>query len=1131
MSAVTAPGIFDLTGPLSSGITVLEASAGTGKTFAITALAVRHLADGRRPDQLLLVTFTNAATSELRERVRRELVRARDALGAALAGAGRAPEDDLLKVLLVGPVEAIAERHERLARAVAGFDSLTIATIHSFCQQVLRSLGVAGDAEEDFVFLGEAVSLVDQVIDDLYIRDHASVLDPPPFDHELAREIGRAVACRNTFAEISEVGTSTDGLLRARARFAHEVRAEVDRRKRRQGVLSYDDLQGRLLEALADPVRGGEITGRLRARYAVALIDEFQDTDPVQYEIVRRIFESGDMTLVLIGDPKQAIYSFRGADVQAYLDAAAQATRLQTMRTSWRSDADLLRACDALFGRARLGHPEIVYRPLAPSPDTRQERPRGLPFGPAMRIRVLHRDDVGDALRNQLLYHGNYRADPAREAVAADLARDIARLLSADAGVQPGDIAVLVRRRTHGPLVRDALRALNVPAVISGGGSVFETGMADEWLRLLEALERPSARGPAGAAALTVFIGWDAARVEAATDLEWDDMHECLARWALVLRRHGVAGLLATISSDEVLPARMLARSDGEREFTDLAHLGELLHAAEDEHALRANGLAAWLVEQMGTTQTETESEERSRRLDSDAAAVQVLTIHGAKGLEFPVVYCPYLWEEGWIPPANSKSAFPVFHSDRGVRTIAVGGADSDGFAAQWTRSRDEQRGEELRLLYVALTRARHQVVLWWAATERARHSPLARLLFGMDADGNIPAEGGMVPSDDEALARLNRVAADAPGCIAVERVQHGSGVAWTPSTSRDVDLSVNRLERDLDARWRRTSYSGITSIANQRFDHLEIDAFMRNDDEMLAPGAAGSEAPAQPAPEFVDRPLALAEMPASAEVGTVIHKVMEDADFCATDLVAELMALLVREVDRHRIDLGDLATVATGLAAALSTPWGAVFGTWSLAGAPPRDRLDEMAFEMPLTGGDDPHGSLVVGQIAELLSAHLPTGDPICSYAAQLATAEFAGISLRGYLTGFLDLVVRIPGADGTGPRFAVVDYKTNRLAGRGGPLTAWDYRPEAITAAMHASDYPLQALLYLVALHRYLRWRVPAYAPERHIAGVAYLFVRGMIGPETPVVDEARCGVWTWRPPSGLLVALSDLLDRGAS
>jgi len=252
---------------------------------------------------------------------------------------------------------------------------------------------------------------------------------------------------------------------------------------------------------------------------------------------------------------------------------------------------------------------------------------------------------------------------------------------------------------------------------------------------------------------------------------------------------------------------------------------------------------------------------------------------------------------------------------------------------------------------------------------------------------------------------------------------------------------------------------------------------------------------------------------------------VLEATDFAAADLKAELAAHVAEAQARRRVEIGDPAHVVDGLAAAIETPLGPLVGDARLRDIARADRLDELSFELPLVGGDDPTGRLALGAIAAVLGEHLPAGDPLGGYAARLSDPSLRP-SVRGFLTGSLDLVLRLDGN-----RFAVADHKTNWLAAPGEALTAWHHRPSALAAEMEHAHYGLQALLYTVALHRYLRWRLPGYDPDVNLAGVLYLFLRGMTGPDVPRVDGAPCGVFAWKPPGALVVALSDVLDRGGA
>jgi exodeoxyribonuclease V beta subunit len=1095
---------FDACGPLPSGVTVLEASAGTGKTFTIAALATRYVADGLPLEHLLIVTFTRMATSELRDRVRERMVTAEQGLTRALLGVAPDPADDILRLLTCGPDEEVRRRRDRLTRALSDFDAATIATTHGFCQHVLGGLGVAGDVERDVAFVEDSRYLVDEVVADLYVRFFHRPQHQARFTLAQALKIGE-LAVGNPDAALMPANAPHDSTPQLRYRLATRVRQEVDRRRRLAAALTYDDLLTRLRDTLADPVRGETACRRLRERYKVALVDEFQDTDPIQWEIMRRAFARPGSTLVLIGDPKQAIYAFRGADVYAYLEAAKMAGTQATLEINWRSDQRLLDAFDSLFAGARLGHEGIVYRDVRAAPTNVAPR---MP-GPPLRARVLHRDDNLVKLTSA----GYASEKESRAVIAADLAGDAVGLLSsrvdvAGRTVRPGDIAVLVHRNRDALAVRDALDDAGVPAVVNGAGSVFATSSAQAWLRLLAALERPAASSTARLAALSPFIGWSAERVALAGETEWEDLHARLHRWAAVLRLRGVAALFETISRVEHLDRRVLEQTEGERQLTDLRHVGQLLHGVATAEQLGVTALTGWLRERIDEAGEEDDAEDRSRRLESDAEAVQVLTIYRSKGLEFPIVYCPYLWDPGYIPDDEP----PIFHDAEDRRTIDVGGDGGPETDTGWAHI-VERRGEELRLAYVALTRARHQVVVWWAGTWAVRNSALCRLLFFRDADGNVKPEGNRTPTDDQAVARFEELR------VSVERVDGGPGARWIDQEPVDVALSVGQFDRALDPTWRRTSYSGITSGVHEARVSSEEEERREPDEVVVVPRAG--DVVMEPALRAVPSPLAT--MPGGADVGTFVHGVLEGADFTGADLEAELWTSLEQTAAREAVDVGDRQLLVAGLTAAVDTPLGPVANGMRLRDIGRGERVDELGFELPLCGGDTPAGTLAVSDIGALLAAHLPADDPFAGYAPRLSDPVLQS-DLRGYLSGSLDLVFRT-----TDRRFAVVDYKTNWLGVEGEPLSAWHYRPAALLDAMYAAHYPLQALLYTVALHRYLRWRVAGYDPAEHIAGVLYLFVRGMVGPETPVVDGSPCGVFGWHPPAALVVALSDLLDRG--
>ncbi|HZI39311.1 MAG TPA: UvrD-helicase domain-containing protein, partial [Acidimicrobiia bacterium] len=465
---------FDVCGPLPApGVTVLEASAGTGKTFTIAALAARYVAEGIPLHELLVVTFTRMATGELRDRVRERLVSAEQGLLRVLAGEPTPADDDVLCLLARGTTAEVEERRRRLAAALADYDAATITTTHGFCQDVLGGLGFAGDVERGILVLEDQRDLVAEVVDDLYVRKFHAADRPGTLTRADALRVADA-AVNNPVAPIEPTWaprTTPAGMHRS---LAEAVRQEMERRKRHAGVLTYDDLLIRLKEAIEDPVNGARVRDRLRGRYRVVLVDEFQDTDPVQWDILRLGFGGSDATLVLIGDPKQAIYAFRGADVYAYLAAAEVAGARATLAVNWRSDQGLIDAYDALLRGARLGHEGITYKRVQAAEANQAPRLRGAPVAAPLRLRVLHREDGLVTITPQ---KGLAQAAHSRALIAQDLADDLVRLLSSGARVErrhrdgspagddeirPGHVAVLVRTNRQANLVRGALAAVGI---------------------------------------------------------------------------------------------------------------------------------------------------------------------------------------------------------------------------------------------------------------------------------------------------------------------------------------------------------------------------------------------------------------------------------------------------------------------------------------------------------------------------------------------------------------------------------------------------------------------------------------------------------------------------------------------
>ncbi|WP_416276869.1 UvrD-helicase domain-containing protein [Nocardia sp. alder85J] len=1089
---------FELCGELPWGTTVLEASAGTGKTYAIVGLAVRFVAEaGVDVSQLLLVTFSRAATQELRERTRDRFVAV--AAGLVDPEAARGSGDELIRHLAQADSAEVALRRGRLLAALSDFDAGTIATTHSFCQRMLDELGLAGEQDPGARLVDNVDDLVVTVADDLYLSRYAR--GGAPFPVKEAYTLARA-AVQDRHARLAPGPEIGDHPAAERVAFAAAVRAEVERRKRLSSIRDFDDLLVLLHEVLADPAHGEGACRRIRARYRVVLVDEFQDTDPLQWDILRRCFH-GHAALVLVGDPKQAIYAFRGAEVLSYLDAVAHADGRRELTTNRRSDAGLLGALSHLMGGAALGHHDITVHPVsAVQPRTRLTGAAGAP----LRLRVFPRDGAGPKNKSGFPAVGTQRAR-----VAEDLAADVVALLDAgahfgDRPLGPGDIAVLVRTRAQIDLVRAALDRVGVASVLAGGASVFGTDAADDWLWLLRALEQPHRGDRVRLAAGTPLLGLTAAEIDAGGADLVGRLSTQLREGARLFARAGFAAVFEKLAAETRLAPRLLAVAGGERQLTDLRHIAQLLDQAALRESLGLTALTRWLADRIRDPASGAVSD-RSRRLDRDDAAVQIATVHASKGLEFPVVYLPFAWDSA----KNPNPVTLLFHED-GDRVLDVGGPEAPGYTERKKLTEAEDAGEELRLLYVALTRAQSRVVAWWAPAYGTMYAPLHRMILGRRPETAEVAARAEVPADPAVAELLTQWAADAgPGLIEVEPVGTvpTARPRWERAAAATGELAAAVFDREVDQDWRRTSYSALTAGAHDTHGQPE-EAPGVSDEPDTPVELAGPAETATAAASLMNA------LPYGAEFGVLVHGVLELVDTDAADLAAEVHRRCADAVAELMAEV-DVDALATALLAVLRTPLdgpspAAPMG--SLAAVACRDRLNELAFELPLAGGETPAAEYAtLHRIAALLRRHLPAGDPFAAYPDLLDALD--DTPLRGYLTGSIDAVLRLPG-----PRFVVVDYKTNRLGT--GDLTVAHYTPEHMAAEMMRSHYPLQAILYSVALHRYLRWRLPGYDPALHLGGIRYLFVRGMIGPETP----PGCGVSEWDPSPALIIELSALL-----
>ena len=1237
---------------LASGITLIEASAGTGKTYTITSLVLRMVVEENIDiERILVVTFTEAATAELQSRIRTRL---RDAFRSLSALPERPADDAVFAAILANrgvidlheddeeielPCDALrgtefVEQAKRsLNLAITSFDKAQISTIHGFCQRTLRENAFESGLVFENELIGDPTDMIAEAVADFWVNrqhcgdrpflrylekhdvrpeslvplarlaladpnmpilpDAPETLEVPDFDlwektYENARALwiresehilqivhsaaasGRitkrayrddqisryAVAIAAFFTgDAFQMAKIPDGLdrlsisgIRSRTNSgkvppehpffdaadtlvsvwkriveSHDqrlleferllvdfVRTELPRRKARAQVQSFDDLLHQLDVALAG-AGGPRLQSAVRAKFDVALIDEFQDTDPVQYRIFSKIFaqradaDGPGGRLFLIGDPKQAIYAFRGADIFAYIAAAKAAENKRTLPRNHRSSPKLVQAVNALFDRCTkpFGLQEIEFHPVDTPPDARSK------------FRVFNRDPAPFAvfIRPSVVpgesdrFGRDQRFPPIADCVAAQivmLLRSGATLEDDDdesKDVAPGDIAVLVRSNKQGLWIQRALQSRGVPCVIQDGTSVFRSEEARELQLLLHALVEPNRLSAIRAALTTGILGLtgdDLLRLDGEEE-RWDSVSESFRDWRDLWRRRGfVHAFRAVLAHKSRLhdpenpispPGQILRRQDGERRMTNLLHLAELLHDAESNERMSPAGLLRWFAARRADGG---DAEASQLRMESDAAAVKVTTIHKSKGLEFPIVYCPFLSGPVDLFPDEKKRL--RFHDpDDGRRLkLALAAKQEQADPAMLEQAEDENFGEAMRLLYVALTRARDRcVAIWDPSGWKSDRSALGWLLFSEEGDTRDALASRLRgQSEGDQFRRLKEIADLAPGAIDVRALRSDVRVSLDREEDKDVRLEVRRANRELVREWKISSYSGL--VAGAKEGAASEDGHDHGQDVALPSNAAG-----------IGERVLLADVEAGARFGRMIHQVFEFVDFAdatgeeARGFVDEALA-----VHGFEPDLADL--VHRSVAETVATPMDDT--GLRLQDVTRATRLDELGFLFPVRS----RSRLSRDRLAAAFEAH--GGPHLAPVAAAISRLDFEPFA--GFLKGFIDLTFE---ADG---RWFIVDYKSNDLG-----ATADAYHESQLQGAMLHGFYHLQYHLYVVALRRYLRWRIPGWNYETDFGGAYYLFLRGM-HPDR----GASHGVYRDTPPLALIKAIDQALDEGS-
>ncbi|MGN7727127.1 UvrD-helicase domain-containing protein [Luteimonas sp. 22616] len=1202
------------------GVRLVEASAGTGKTFTLATLVTRLVVErGLRVGQVLAVTFTEAATQELRKRIRERLQLALELVDAPV-GENESAEMTLTREILRAhgeygeqgeqkqsdPQRGDDTLRRRLRQAALEVDLAAIFTIHGFCARVLREHALeSGQGFDPPDLLANDRDLREELAADLWRahgRDAAGaddlaalwsqgpsslgedlrvllrepVLLPPDaplppdptpalhaagqaladgfrahgedflaallaaverkvlngnsykaewiralwaqldawceagdfvaqLDERLARLAPEALQARTNKAHAGRTPDSPlcalvpayldalqacdEYLARRRVGLMHRLRDDARTRlamlKRQRRVQTYDDLIDGVADALDGP-RGDALARSLRTQYAVALVDEFQDTDARQWKIFDRVFGSGSAglaesgpALFLIGDPKQAIYGFRGGDVHAYLAARDTAIEAPPLAHNFRSRPSVLAAVDALYAQAGEGafvDPRIRFREVAAG-GRRSDADFLRDGAPAPALTLWQAptpppDSKGNTKP--------WNADDSRalataacvgaiHAVLRD-ARD-GRATLDDAPVQPGDIAVLVRTHFEATRIQQALAAAGIPAVAAGKQSLFATSEARELHALLLALLQGGDDGRLRAALSTVLVGEDAAAID--TLEQNGDAHREWQRKALAWRerllRGGPLALVGDLCAAHA--QRLLGLVDGERRVSNYLQLAEALQEAQ-ALALGLHGLVDWLGRRIA--QADPDDETQLLRLESDARRVQIVTLHKSKGLEYPLVFLPFA---GIGRPDRSPGRGCIAHDDEHGRRlhwkIALPEAKRDDAEAKW---KAEQRAEDARLLYVGMTRAEHAL---WIATGLFSHhdkAALAPMLRDFDALAAVP---GIVLDDTTSPAQLPRLPPESdatvpPARIATRALSHDWWVySFTQLSNADADNDP--------------SAAATLPVPGGRDEPATLEADASDD----APDADAFD------PRF-----------AGPRFGVALHAALEHADFAAwrgwqpgDDAPADEARLIADALraEGYAADVLDdgiaLVTRMIGHTLRVALPEGA-----QLCDVPEDARRAEIEFQFALQ-------PTRVDALLQLLHTH-----------GVVASRHGFGLRqrLEGLMTGLIDLTYQFEG------RWYVLDYKSNRLP---------RYDAAALRDAMAHSEYDLQALIYTLALHRWLRFRLGSasghggYDYARDFGGIRYVFCRGLDLHAEARADEPQPGVHAHRFTPELVHALDAL------
>ena len=840
--------------------------------------------------------------------------------------------------------------------------------------------------------------------------------------------------------------------------------------------------------------KGNPLAEAIRQRYKAALVDEFQDTDSVQYAIFSRLFAAKDSLLFMIGDPKQAIYSFRGADIFSYIQASRQAQARFTLTDNWRSEPLLITAVNTIFSNVKT---PFLFEEI-PFEDARPGHKRSSTSKESQApLRMWYLDSGVHSDQGKPV--GKAEAEGL---IAGALAEEICRIVTAESEPWlPEDIAVLVRTNRQAQLVKERLSAKGLPSVLYSTVNIFDSREAMEVEKILTGISEPDNLEPLKAALAMDMMGAkgeDLLSVHRDTR-QWENRLTAFREYFEVWQRFGFIRMFRMVLAREKIRQRLLAFPDGERRLTNVLHLAEIIHQESAQRNLGIAGLLKWLAEQRDPQSPRLE--EHQLRLESDAGAVKIVTIHKCKGLEYPVVFCPYGWEGSFV-----RDPEIIFHQDDDDQRLTLD-LGSDARDLNVIRAQNEQLAENIRLLYVALTRAKSICYLVWGRINTAETSALAYLLHPSERpridyrSNDLVAElkrQVSAKSDEDRRADLNRLVKKSQGSIAV--------VAWPEPSERNFfeqpqtaePLACRQFTGKIERAWKVSSYSSLVSRRISDIDLPDRDAvgdLFRH----LEDASEKRIAPREPG-ERND----IFAFPKGSRAGNFFHDLFEHLDY-TTCSARDLSKPVQNSLQAFGFDMTWQHIIAKAISDVLKVPLQPAKPDLTLSSIDFKHRINEMEFYFPLKA-ITPHS------LQSLFRRHgriEGSGD----FPARLEKLVFSPAA--GFMKGYMDLVFEHQ------DQFYLVDWKSNYLG-----ATIDDYRQDALHHTMQENYYILQYHLYVLALSQYLRLRNPGFRYESDFGGVFYIFIRGIDSRHNP-----EFGIFYDLPKPALVNALGNALISGFS